>query len=168
MKAPLSIMAGLDGSDLNEYYAADNALVAYNTVVGCVGPAICIGVGNSAKGKQIVAPKNVLLIGNLIMNTSGDNNAPIAIADQNATFKLKDNFYNNGTTNLEGFTTLSSKDIQSKDGFNYYSQSINQAVIDTINERLAIQKINLSKEEITWFNPAWKLSKNDVGVSWIK
>lgn len=168
MKAPLSIMSGLEGSALNEYYPADNAIVAYNTVVASVGPAISLGVGNPAKGKPNVAPKNVLLVGNLIVDAVGQNTAPIDIVDKNSTFIARENYYNNGSTQLSGFQLLNTKSIKSKEGFSFYEKSVDDAVVDSINKRLSIHSIKLSKEEISVFNPDWKLNKKDVGVSWIK
>ncbi|HSN59458.1 MAG TPA: polysaccharide lyase 6 family protein [Ferruginibacter sp.] len=47
MKAPFTIMGGLLGSNLNEYYPAHNAIVAYNTVVNSVGAGSCSDNGTN-------------------------------------------------------------------------------------------------------------------------
>ena len=167
MKAPIAIMSGLEGSPLNGYYPADNAIVAYNTVVNCVGPAINIGVGNTTKGLSLVAPKNVLLVGNVVLYTKGKDESPIKI-EGSSTYSLRSNFYNNGETSLKGFGGIASNDFGIKDGFRYVNQPADHAVVDSINERLSLHKIKLTEKEVTWFNPKWKLSKTDVGVSWIK
>ncbi len=167
MKAPIAIMSGLKDGPLNGYYPADNAIVAYNTVVNSVGPVINIGLGNSSNGLELISPKNVLLVGNVILDTKGKDNAPIKV-EGNSTYTLKGNFYNSGETSLKGFGGIASNDFSIKDGFSYVNQTVNQAVVDSIKERLSLHKIKLTEKEITWFNPKWKLSKNDVGVSWIK
>jgi poly(beta-D-mannuronate) lyase len=163
MKAPIAIMSGLIGSALNEYYPADNAIVAYNTVVNSVGPAIELGTGNASKGKPFDAPKNVLVVGNTIIKT-----APLSITEQKATYTLKDNVYTNGKTKENGFSMINTKDITTKNGFSFVNHAADKAVIDAINERLSIHKIQLSEKDITQFNPKWKLEKKDVGVSWMK
>ena len=37
-----------------------------------------------------------------------------------------------------------------------------------INQRLAVHNIKLAEKDIRQFDPKWKLSKKDVGVSWMK
>jgi poly(beta-D-mannuronate) lyase len=176
MKSPITVMAGLEGSALNEYYPADNAIVAYNTVANSVGPAMRIGVGNVSKGKPIVAPKNVLAVGNLIINTMGKNSDPILIADAATTFQFRDNFHTNKGQYEKGFSSIKEKALTTKDGFCYAplptasgsAISIDKVVMDSINQRLAVHNIKLSEKDIMQFDPKWKLSKKDVGVSWMK
>ena len=168
LKAPITIMSGLVGSELNEYYPADNAIIAYNTVVNSVGPAIRLGMGNSAKGKPIIAPKNVILVGNTIINSTGKNIDPIELSEPNTNYSSKNNFYNNGLTNTSGFSLFNTKEIIQKNGFKYLQKSIDQSVIDSINQRLSIHHIQLSVAEITQFNPQWIITKQQVGVSWMK
>lgn len=168
MKSPITVMSGLEGSALNEYYPADNAIVAYNTVVNSVGPAIKIAVGNASKGKPFIAPKNVMLVGNTIINTFGKNNAPIVIEDVASTYTIKNNVYTNGSTTEKGFVPVKQKEIKMNSGFSYVKHPVDKVVIDSINQRLAIHKIKLTEKEITQFNPKWRLTKKDVGVSWIK
>lgn len=168
LKAPITVMSGLEGSALNEYYPADNAIVAYNTVVNSVGPAIKIGAGNASKGKPFIAPKNVWLVGNTIINTIGKNNEPVVVEDAASTYTLKDNSFTNGITTEKGFVLVKQKDVITKDGFSYVIHPADKDVVDTINQRLAVHKIKLTEKEITQFNPKWILAKRDVGVSWIK
>jgi hypothetical protein len=125
-------------------------------------------MGNSAKGKPIFAPKNIILVGNTIINSTGKNIAPIELSEPNTTYTSKNNFYNNGSTNVTGFSLFNSKEIIQKNGFNYLQKSIDQSVIDSINQRLSIHHIQLSVAEITQFNPQWIVTKQQVGVSWMK
>lgn len=168
MKAPITIMSGLLGSELNEYYPADNAIIAYNTIVNSVGPAIQLGTGNAAKGKPFLAAKNVCIVGNIIINTKGNNVNPIELLEPNTTFSSKDNLFNNGVTNITGFTLLNDKEMQHKNGLIFVQKNINQSIIDTINQRLSIHQIKLSVKDITQFNPQWITTKQQVGVSWMK
>ncbi len=168
LKAPITIMAGLEGSELNEYYPADNAIVAYNTIVGCVGPAMRLGAGNASKGKPFIAPKNMIIVGNLIINTVGKHTEPIVISDAATTFQSKDNLHTDSGQYEKGFSTIKSKAITSKNGFSFTPLSIDKAAMDSINQRLAIHNIKLTDKDIMQFDPKWKLAKKDVGVSWLK
>lgn len=168
MKAPITIMSGLVGSALNEYYPADNAIIAFNTVVNSVGPAIRLGVGNLSKGKPLLAPRNVWLVGNAILNTAGKNNAPILVEDNKPTYQLSDNIYTTGTTGEKGFSIIGKEKVSVRNGFRFVTIKPEKPVVDSINQRLAVHKIKLSESEMTQFNPKWKLDKKEVGVSWIK
>lgn len=166
MKAPITIMSGLVGSALNEYYPASNAIVAYNTVVNSVGAAIKIGAGNKAKGKEPEAPQNVLLAGNLVLNSGGNNQDPLLVLDNKSSYILKDNFYNNGAVNEKGFSMLKNKNITRQNGLSYIQKNEDASLLAGINQRLALHGIQLSAEQITYFDASWKLTKQDVGVSW--
>ena len=166
IKAPITIMSGLVNSDLNQYYPADSCVVAFNTVVSSVGPAIRVGVGNKSKGKAFIAPQKVSLIGNLVIN-SADNRGNATTSDEAATFGLcKDNLITNGYSSINGFSSIKSNRLVKKDGYYYAPTNDESVVIAIINNRLLRQHFQLTPEEITHFNPAWKLAKADVGVSW--
>ena len=166
-KAGIVIMSGLQGSPLNGYYPADNAVVAFNTAVDCATPVFKIGYGNKSKGLPFTVPQKLSLINNLCINASGNNK--IAVEVEPVTYAvLQDNFYTNGTVAIKGFSLIDGSKIKEKKGFYFGDMPVNKAIIDTINQRLAIHKIRLTEQEITRFNPTWKLNKNDVGVSWIK
>jgi poly(beta-D-mannuronate) lyase len=167
-RSAIAIMAGLEGSAINGYYPADNAIVAYNTLVRADGPAIRVGIGNSSKGKGLVAPKNVLIVGNSIIETLGSNINPVEVDDSAATFTSRDNAYTNGTTTEKGFYVFSGKKLNQKNGLTLIPHVSDMAVIDTINQRLAIHHIKLSEKQITQFDPSYKIDKKVVGVSWIK
>ena len=161
-------MDGLKDSPLNGYYPADNAIMAYNVVVNSYGPAIKMGVANKDVNKPTVAPKNVVLVGNTIINAIGDNDSPFELTDINTTFEIKDNFYTNGKTSESGFSLVKLNQFSLQNGIYKVKTKIDQKVLDAINNRLSIQGIKLSETEITEFNPNWILKKKDVGVSWIK
>jgi poly(beta-D-mannuronate) lyase len=167
-KFPISIMDGLEGSPLNGYYPADNAIVAYNVVDNSFGPIIKLGIGNKAVGKPFIAPKNVVIVGNTIINTVGTNDAPFEISDLNTTFESRDNIYTNGKTNNIGFSPIKLNELQFQNGLYSVKTKIDSKVFDEINKRLSIHGIKLSEKEITDFNPNWILKKKDVGVSWLK
>lgn len=168
LKSPVSVMSGLEGSALNEYYPADNAIVAYNTIVNSIGPAIKIGVGNASKGKPFTAPKNVVLVGNRIIQAVGKNTEPVVIENLASVFTLRDNLYTNGHSVLEGVKQVELKDVYTSSGYMYVNNVVDNEVIDSINKRLAVHHIKLTADEITRFNPRWRLTKSEVGVSWIK
>ena len=167
-KVPISIMNGLKDSPLNGYYPADNAIMAYNVVVNSYGPAIKMGVANKDVNKPTVAPKNVVLVGNTIINAIGENDSPFELTDINTTFEIKDNFYTNGKTTETGFSLVKLNQFSLQNGIYKVKTKIDQKVLDAINNRLSIQGIKLSETEITEFNPNWILKKKDVGVSWMK
>jgi poly(beta-D-mannuronate) lyase len=168
LKSPITVMAGLEGSALNEYYPADNAIVAYNTIANSVGPAMRIGIGNASKGKPILAPKNVVVVGNLIINTVGKITDPVLIADAATTFQAKDNVHTTKGQYEKGFASIKEKTLTTKDGFSFAPLSIDKAVVDSINQRLAIHNFKLSEKEISQFDPQWKMAKKDAGASWVK
>lgn len=168
LKSPITVMAGLEGSALNEYYPADNAIVAYNTIANSVGAAIKIGVGNKNKGKVIVAPKNVLIIGNTVINTVGKHTEPIVVEDQVSTYTLSDNFYTNGETSKKGFSQIKMQELTMIGRFYLGNHSKDKSVINAINQRLAIHQINLTEKEIMVFDTLKIVSKKDVGVNWMK
>jgi poly(beta-D-mannuronate) lyase len=168
LKAPIAIMDGLEASPLNGYYPADNAIVAYNVVDNSFGPIIKLGIGNKAVGKPLIAPKNVVIVGNTIINTVGTNDAPFEISDLNATFESRDNIYTNGKTNDLGFSLINVNQLQFQNGMYSIKTKIDTKVFYEINKRLSIHGIKLSEKEITDYNPNWILKKNDVGVSWKK
>ena len=167
-KFPISIMDGLVDSPLNGYYPADKAIVAYNTVINSYGPAIKLGVVNKDVKTPKVAPKNVVIVGNLIINTIGTSDSPFEITDIKATFESRDNIYTNGNTNDLGFSLVKLNLLQFQNGmYNVKTKSYNK-VFEEINKRLSIHGIKLSLNEITNYNPNWILKKKDIGVSWMK
>jgi poly(beta-D-mannuronate) lyase len=166
-KAGIVIMSGLLGSPLNGYYPADNAIVAYNTTVNCETPVYKIGYGNKTKGLPLVAPQNITIVNNLIIHSLGNNK--IAVENEPVTYSAsRNNFYSNGSTSLEGFSVIKETEIKRKHRFYYAEKPVNKEIVDLINQRLAIHKIQLTEKEITQFNPKWRLTKKEVGVSWIK
>ena len=167
-KFPISIMDGLVDSPLNGYYPSDNAIIAYNTVVNSYGPAIKLGVVNKDVKTPKIAAKNVIVVGNTIINSIGDNDSPFELTDFNATFTIKDNFFTNGKTTEPGFSLIKLKQIPFNNKFYEVKTKIDSSVSAEINNRLSIHNIKLNDSEITIFNPNWILKKNDVGASWIK
>jgi poly(beta-D-mannuronate) lyase len=168
MKGALVIMAGLQGSEINGYYPADHALVAYNTIVNVVGPAIKIGVGNTNKGKALTYPKNVLLANNAVIGTVGSNNYPLEVADTACTYTCKNNVYTNGENEYAEFSVISISTIKQIDGFKYSQPIIDENIITAINNKLKAHNISLTIKDITQFNTAAIATKSNVGVSWIK
>ena len=168
LKSPIVVMSGLVGAGINEYHAADNAIVAYNTVVNSLGPAIAIGVGNAHKGKPFVAPKNVVFAGNVLIHISGKNPDPFIVVDSASGYVTSSNLFTSGETSDKGFSLLKEKDIVIKDGFHFAKPTVEQSVINAINKRLEPHHIKLTEKEITQFDPKQVVGKKDVGVSWMK
>jgi poly(beta-D-mannuronate) lyase len=166
LKAPITIMAGLLGSEINGYFPADNAIVAYNTIVNSEGPAITVGVGNTNKGKPLEFPKNVLVVNNSIINTLEKNTNPVEVSDTACRYTFKNNLYSNGISSEKGFTIVKESAIEKRDGFSFIHQVIDEEVVEAINIRLAIQNIKLTSKEITQFNTKKVVQKKDAGVSW--
>jgi poly(beta-D-mannuronate) lyase len=166
-KAGIVIMSGLLGSPLNGYYPADNAIVAYNTLVNCEMPVFKIGYGNKSKRLPFVAPQNLSIVNNGIIYSTGNNTVAEEIEPVTYT-TCTDNFYTNGITAVKGFTLVKENKFKKNKGFYSITMPVNKAIIDTINQRLAVHHIVLTQYDITRFNPKWKTGKNDVGVSWMK
>ena len=167
-KSGIVIMSGLLGSPLNGYYPADNALVAYNTIVNAQMPAMKIGYGNKSKGLSLVAPKDLTIVFNLIINAIPNNKLLIEELEPVTYALCRNNYFTNGATSIKGFQPIKVKSLNEVFGFYYVQDLPNTAIIDSINQRLSIHNIHLSPQDITHFNPAWKLKKTDTGVSWIK
>ncbi len=68
--AALSIMNGQPDNELTGYQRVENPDVAGNVIIDCVNP-LSIGTGAGDRGRTL-APKNVKLIENLIVNSDGD------------------------------------------------------------------------------------------------
>ena len=174
-KAPIVIMAGLEGSELNEYYAADNAIVAYNTVYNSNGPAIKLGIGNTSKGKALVAPRNVVITGNIVADIKGSSQMPIVFFNDETSYTCNNNVCSNEVKDVACFLFKKRGDFKLKNGFitttpsdDFYNIEMAKNIFNEINQRLEVHQIKLPEKEITQFNPNWKLEKKDVGVSWIK
>ena len=168
LKAPICIMSGIEKSEIFEYFAADSAIVAYNTVVNSVGPAIRIGTGNKAKGSAYLPPKELTIVGNLFINTVSKDGAVVVIDQEGYSFATtSDNLYTNGNSNnIKGVEKQKESKLIQKNGWYYAATTPNEAIIKLINQRLARHGVHLTDAEITQFNPAWKLKKTDVGVGW--
>ena len=168
MKAPITIMSGLEGSLLNEYYPADNAIIAYNTVVNSVGPEIRIGVGNLSKGKPLEAPKNIWIIGNTIIKNNETDKPPMIVDNNKSTFIAEANAYTKSKSKQNGFLLISDDKISTEKDMKIVHHQVDKSLLDVINKRLSIHDIKIVENDICCFNPDWKLSKDKIGVSWIK
>ncbi len=166
MKASIVVMSGFEGAGINEYYPADKAIVAYNTIVNPTGNAIKLSVGNVSKGKSLVAPKDVLFIGNLVINAPGNNEAPFKNYDDEATFKMTNNFIN-GSFNIQGFNPFSDKDLINENGIYSMSRTFDSALKIKIINRLKSFNVDIDEKDISIFKPEWILTKKSIGVSWL-
>jgi poly(beta-D-mannuronate) lyase len=169
LKGGVVIMCGLENSEINGYYAADSAVVAYNTFANCAGPVIKVGAGNKSKGLPLIAPKEVSLVSNVVFNSYGKENKAIMEFDDVTYAACRKNIYTNGgSVGVKGFDQVKEKELDKVGEFILPKIEVDDAITNLINKRLAIHNIHLSSKEITSFNPKWKLDKKDVGVSWIK
>ncbi len=168
MKAPICIMNGLKGSAINEYFPADSSVVFHNTIYNSVGPAIAVGEGNTSKGKPFDAAKNMVVANNIIVNVKGENKFPVMAKDENASYTFINNVFSNAKNSYQGFNSIKSSQVKKKNGFISVEMKLDTAIVNIINARLAIHNISLSEKEMTNFNSAWKLKKEDLGVTWMK
>ncbi len=117
MRAPIIIYNGSYGSADStnpgvldgEYFPADNALVAYNTVVNCRNGA-AVRLGFTSSGTNPYQPVGIKLANNIFKMTNGqivDLNA----ANTSLTYSAEGNLYNSpdglGISNSTGFTSSS-------------------------------------------------------------
>jgi poly(beta-D-mannuronate) lyase len=117
MRAPIIIYNGSYGSADStnpgvldgEYFPADNALVAYNTVVNCRNGA-AVRLGFTSSGTNPYQPVGIKLANNIFKMTNGqivDLNA----ANTSLTYSAEGNLYNSpdglGISNSTGFTSNS-------------------------------------------------------------
>ena len=103
LKGGLVIMCGLENSAINGYYPADSAIVAFNTVVNCIAPSIKIGVGNKNKGEPFIAPKNIYLVNNVVINSLGESNKAV-MEYENVTYLLFIKFMMASSTAIFGIS----------------------------------------------------------------
>lgn len=165
MKAPIVVMSGFEGAGINEYYPADKAIIAYNTIVNSTGNAIKLSVGNVSKGKSLVAPKDVLFIGNLVINASDNFELPFKNYDDQATFKLTNNFIN-GSFNIQGFTAFNDQDISNNNGLSSMNRLVDSDMKIKIPNKLKLFNVDIDEKDISIFNPEWIVSKKSIGASW--
>jgi poly(beta-D-mannuronate) lyase len=166
MRASIVVMSGFEGAGINEYYPADKAIVAYNTIVNASGNAIKLSVGNVSKGKSLVAPKEVLFIGNLVQNASGNSDEPFKNYDIEASYKLIDNFVNSNF-NIQGFSELKSGNLNSENGLISMNRYVNSDLKIKIIKILKSFNIDIDEKDISNFNPDWIVSKKNSGASWM-
>jgi poly(beta-D-mannuronate) lyase len=166
MKASIVVMSGFEGAGINEYYPADKAIVAYNTITNASGNAIKLSVGNVSKGKSLVAPKDVLFIGNLVQSASGNIDEPFKNYDEDATYKLIDNFVTSNF-NINGFSILKSGDLKSENGLISTNRFIDFDLKIKITKSLKSFKIDIDEKDISNFNSDWIVTKKNSGASWM-
>lgn len=166
MKASIVVMSGFEGAGINEYYPADKAIVAYNTIVNASGNAIKLSVGNVSKGKSLVAPKDVLFIGNLVQSAPRNTDEPFKNYDEDASFKLIDNFVTSNF-NINGFSILKSGDLKNENGLISMNRFVDSDLKSIIIKRLKSFNIDITEKDISNFNPDWIVTKKNSGVSWM-
>ena len=166
MKASIVVMSGFEGAGINEYYPADKAIVAYNTIVNATGIAIKLSVGNVSKGKSLVAPKDVLFIGNLVHSAPGNTDEPFKNYDEEASYKLVGNFVNN-KININGFSELKSGDLNTENGLISMNKSVESDLKTIIIKRLKSFNIDIAEKDISNFSPDWIVAKTNVGARWM-
>ena len=88
----------------NLYFAADSAIIAFNTIVNCVGGAGIV-LGFNGKDSSFYKPQGILVANNLIEMSKGQ----AAYADTGVTFSAEGNMYKAphglGLTTSTGFTS---------------------------------------------------------------
>ncbi len=166
MKASIVVMSGFEGAGINEYYPADKAIIAYNTIVNSTGNAIKLSVGNVSKGKSLVPPKDVLFLGNLVINAPDNIETPFKNYDDLATYKLTNNF-NNGNFNIQGFNTVSNNEISNENGLFSINRLLDSELKIKIINRLKSFNVDIDEKDISIFKSEWIVSKKNVGAIWL-
>ena len=76
LRAPIVIMGGVDGLGIddatNRYVAAEDNIVAFNTMVNCEGTNIYVGSDKTTDEEGYLAPSNNTIENNLFYGTNGD------------------------------------------------------------------------------------------------
>jgi poly(beta-D-mannuronate) lyase len=168
MKGPLVLMSGITGAELSDYNPADFAMVAHNTVINSSGNPVKLSIGNTSKSSTFIAPKNVEIIGNLILNfnPSEREDAVLLNIDAAATYQCDQNITNYSNSNELGFKHISADTIIQKNNLYENPVEISLSTLNKLKDRLKVFGLELTKEEMTHFNRDWILSKKDVGVNW--
>lgn len=168
--AGITLMAGLLNGPLNGYYAADSAIVAYNTIVGSTGPSIKAGVGNKNKGLPFVAPKNVVLAYNMVADCKDGN--LMEEKPEVAYAMLKGNLaIGCDVGNVKGFVKLESNALASEKGYLHLknkSETNDPSLFKAIKDRAARLGVALSDYDITFFDPAWPVKREEAGPAWMR
>lgn len=169
LKAPVTIMAGIPSSPINGYFAAHNAIICFNTVVNAVGPVIHAGAYNSSRTTEPVAPKNIVLAQNNIINPQGKNPVPLK-EGSNVTFKIcTGNFTTGGQTLIrKGFRDVEEAQFAFKNGFWYRKETADKTLVELIMDKAKAYKLKPDTSVITAFNPSWRVNRKDVGAGWMK
>ena len=165
MKAPVTIMAGMPSSPVSGYFAADSAVVCFNTIVNATGPVFHIGVKN--KTDNPIQPKQVTLEQNIVIRPQGTN-AIALVADDPASIGLSlDNVYAGGKDiRQKGWSAISDASLTEKNGFWYANAPAAKNALLLIRKRTEPFQLSLNDEDIAVFNPLWVLQRKDAGASW--
>lgn len=166
MRASIVVMSGFEGAGINEYYPADKAIIAYNTIVNARGNAIKLSVGNVSKGKSLVGPKDVLFTGNLVQNASGNTSEPFKNYDVETSYKLIDNFVN-GKFDIQGFSEFKLADFKNENGLISMNRPVNSVLKLKIISKLKSFNIEIDEKDVSIFNPNWIVTKKNSGASWM-
>ncbi len=84
--AAITVYAGVDGGALNEYFAANRSLVAFNTIVDNSGPAISVGTGFGSRDRTVL-PRDVRIANNVFSRPDSSTVAyVIGEAEEDATW----------------------------------------------------------------------------------
>lgn len=105
--AAITIYAGVNGGALNEYFAADRTLVAYNTFMDNTGPAISVGTGFGSRDRTVL-PEDVRIANNVMSRpTFNSSSYIIGEAEDDPTY-LNNQFFNGplGLASSAGFTEV--------------------------------------------------------------
>jgi poly(beta-D-mannuronate) lyase len=165
LKAPLTIMNGMDNGPVNGYFAAHQAVVCYNTVVNAVGPVIRMGVKNAGRDMPVVAEEVVLARNVLINTTNGELYREESSGIQLLTFR--DNGYNNGTAPGKGFVRLKPAQVKQSQSYYRVEAAKDEALLQLIRSRLQPFNLQLTDAAITAFDAAKVVTRSQTGVSWI-
>lgn len=169
LRAPIVIMGGLESVGINDatnrYVAAEDNIVAYNTIVNCDGDAIYIGSDktDSGNGEVYKAPSNNTIENNIIYGSSG--NVLEFEKGEIASFNYSGNIYNGvslGKSSGDGFTNV---DPDFTFGSGLYPAKINNAspAIDAALPSVFTSTYTSYNEPIDDIDGQQRSGVNDVG-----
>jgi poly(beta-D-mannuronate) lyase len=164
-KAPMAIMGGIPNSAINGYFAADSAVVCFNTMVNTVGPVIRTGVKNHTDSP--IMPQKLFFAQNYIIHPQGKQ--PLVLKDgEGVSYALcRDNLCEGGELpGRKGFTKAGAGALTEKNGLWYAAKPAAADLLALIRQRLQPFQLSLTNEEISVFSKDRILDKKDVGINW--
>jgi hypothetical protein len=164
-KAPMAIMGGIPNSAINGYFAADSAVVCFNTIVNAVGPVIRTGVKNHTDSP--IMPQKILFAQNYIIHPQGKE--PLVLKDgEGVSYALcRDNLCEGGELPArKGFNKAAAGALLEKNGLWSAAKPAATDLLALIRQRLQPFHLSLTDDMISVFRKDFIVDKKEVGIRW--